>query len=108
MKRKLLLIAIFLGIIVVGTNGVLKAYESQKKVSGVVTDTTGKALEKVEVLIKGTITGAYTDAEGKYVIYTSASGVLVFSKKGMKTQEITVGNQTEINVVMHKTKEKKK
>ena len=58
--------------------------------------------------MKGTTVGTYTDAKGKYTIYASASVVLVFSKKGFKTQEMTVGDQTEIDVVMSKMKEKKR
>ncbi|GAB4109204.1 MAG: TonB-dependent receptor [Thermoflexibacter sp.] len=74
---------------------------AQKKVSGKVTDAEGgAALPGVTVVVKGTQTGTSTDVDGNYAISLPDGGsdVLIFSFVGYQTQEITVGNQTTINV----------
>ena len=70
-------------------------------IKGEVTDASGAPLPGVTVLIKGTTQGTITDFDGNYTISNvPASGTLVFSFVGMKSQEILVGNQTTINVVL--------
>ncbi|WP_425504307.1 SusC/RagA family TonB-linked outer membrane protein [Rhabdobacter roseus] len=55
----------------------------------------------VSVVIKGTTQGTNTDADGKFRISVpSASSVLVFSAVGFVTQEITVGNQSAVNITL--------
>lgn len=55
----------------------------------------------VTVQVKGTTIGAITDVNGKYSITTPVNATtLVFSYIGMKTQEVEIGNRTEINGVM--------
>ena len=52
-------------------------------------------------MIKGTTIGTSTDFNGNYSINNIKVGdVLVFSFIGFNTQEITVGNNTTINVVL--------
>ena len=79
------------------------AWAQEKRVSGKVTSTEdGSSLPGVSVVIKGTTKGIVTDALGLYEL-TVPSGkgtVLVFSFVGTKTQEVSVGNQSEINVVL--------
>ncbi|NOU60782.1 SusC/RagA family TonB-linked outer membrane protein [Marinifilum caeruleilacunae] len=72
----------------------------QKSVTGTVTEESGMSLPGVSVVVKGTTVGTVTDVDGKYEIAADESGVLVFSFVGMTTQEITVGSQTVIDVVM--------
>ncbi|PWJ59631.1 TonB-linked SusC/RagA family outer membrane protein [Dyadobacter jejuensis] len=70
-------------------------------ISGKVTDADGMGLPGVSILVKGTSTGVPTDVEGNYSIQApSKDAVLVFSMIGMTPQEITVGNQTTINVIL--------
>lgn len=72
---------------------------AQSKISGQVTSKTdGSALPGVSVLLKGTNTGVQTDADGNYTITADKKQILVFTYIGMKSQEILVGNQTNINV----------
>ena len=53
----------------------------------------------VSVSIKGTTQGTITDTNGKYsIVVPDQSSVLVFSFVGMITQEVTVGNQTVVDV----------
>lgn len=75
--------------------------QKKRNVSGRVTDTSGDFLPGVTVVIKGTINGTITDANGNY----SFSGIpenatLIFSFVGMKTQEFVLGNNSVINVAM--------
>ncbi len=78
------------------------ALGQQRTVTGVVTSVEdGSPLIQLAVQIKGTQTGVVTDAEGRYTIRVAGSeSVLVFTYTGYETQEITVGEQTTINVVM--------
>jgi iron complex outermembrane receptor protein len=79
----------------------------QQTVKGVVTEAGGgTALPGVGVLIKGTTLGTSTDFDGKYSLDKVKTGdVLVFSYVGFKTQEITVGNSTIINVALEESTE---
>ena len=70
-------------------------------VSGKVTDSSGSPLPGVTVVIKGTTQGSITDAGGNYYLKNiSSDAVLAFSFVGMKTQEIPIGTQMNINVVL--------
>lgn len=73
---------------------------AQTTVTGTVSDAeTGEPLPGVNVLIKGTGTGATTNLEGGYRVQVSdPDAVLVISFIGYTRQEIRVGNQTTINV----------
>ena len=75
--------------------------QQQKSISGKVTDSTGGLLPGVSVVVKGTTNGTITDANGNYSISNApANSTLMFSFVGMKTQEITVGSKTTINVTL--------
>ena len=74
---------------------------AQSSVSGKVTDKTGDPLVGVNVLVKGTTTGTMTELDGSWSLPDVKSGaVLVFSSIGYATQEVTVGSQKLINVVL--------
>ena len=81
---------------------VMKANPSQSStVSGVVTSATdGEPLIGVSVQVKDTGTGSITDIDGKYSVKASKGQVLVFSYVGFVTQEIEVGNNPVVNVVL--------
>ncbi len=72
-----------------------------KDVSGKVTDASGEPLPGVTVVVQGTTKGTVTDFDGNYTISdVQADETLVFSFVGMKAQEVGVGSQSTINVVM--------
>jgi len=73
---------------------------AQSTIKGKIVDGTGQALPGVNVIIKGTTVGTSTDADGVFTISAGSTDVLVFSFIGYATQEIMVGAQTNINVVM--------
>jgi len=75
--------------------------QQQRSVSGKVTDTSGQPLPGVTIVIKGTTQGTVTNADGKYSLTSIPDdATLVFSFVGMRTEEVVVGNQTNINVEM--------
>lgn len=69
-------------------------------ISGVVKDGFNEPLIGVSVHLDGTTQGTLTDIDGKYTVSASKGQVLVFSFVGMKTQKITVGNQTVVDVLL--------
>ena len=78
------------------------AYAQNRTVSGTVTGSDdGLPLPQVSVLLKGTTTGVPTNIDGEYRISVPESGgTLVFSFLGYVTQEVEIGNQAVINVVL--------
>ena len=75
--------------------------QQQKTVSGTVTDDSGQTLPGVAVVVKGTTQGTVTNVDGEYSIsIIPENAVLQFSFMGMRAQEITVGNQTRIDITM--------
>lgn len=77
------------------------SYAQQRSVSGKVTDTSNQPLPGVTVVVKGTTQGTVTNADGDYTLTSIPdNATLVFSFVGMRTQEVTVGNKTSIDVTM--------
>ncbi|MBN7816957.1 SusC/RagA family TonB-linked outer membrane protein [Algoriphagus pacificus] len=80
----------------------VNAFQTSNQVTGVVTsDFDGLPIPGVVVLVKGTSQGSVTDVDGKYSIQVpGAESVLIFSLIGFESQEITVGSQSQINVIL--------
>ena len=77
------------------------SFTQEKTISGEVTSAIdGLPLPGVNVVVKGTSTGAQTDFDGKYSINASSGDVLVFSFVGMKQVEATVGANNAVNITM--------
>lgn len=82
------------------TVSVVSAQE-QITVKGKVTDGADhSSLPGVNVLVKETKQGVSTDINGDYTLTTQKGNTLVFSFVGMKSIEIVVGDQKEINVAL--------
>lgn len=77
----------------------LFTYSQGRVISGTVTGEDGKGIPGVTVLLVGTSTGTVTDLDGKYNI-SANQGVLRFSYIGFATQEVTIGTQNTINIVL--------
>lgn len=76
---------------------------SQKTVTvtGTVSDAEGERIPGVTIVVQGKGTGTVTDIDGNYRLSNvSSSDILVFSFIGLQTQEIEVGNQPIIDVVL--------
>lgn len=79
----------------------LWSFGQSKNLQGVVTLENGSPIPGVSVVVKGTTNGTITDANGNYSLSNvSENATLQFSFVGMKSQEIVVGNQSRINVVI--------
>ena len=76
-------------------SGVLSA----QQISGNISDETGP-LPGATVVVAGTSTGVVADFDGNYSISANSGDVLVFSFVGYSAQEVTVGNQTTIDIVL--------
>ena len=77
---------------------------AQNRVVGTVRDDIGPVIG-ASVMEKGTQNGAVTDLDGNYVITVKPGATLVFSSIGYATQEIEVGNQSTINVLLQEDTE---
>jgi len=67
-------------------------------ISGMVLDSDNDPVIGANVLVKGTTRGTVTDIDGSFTIDAQPEDVLVISYLGFETQEIVVGNQTNISV----------
>lgn len=70
-------------------------------IKGVVRDAAGGALPGVNVLIKDSQSGTVTDPDGGFSLNIDGdNGILVFSFVGYNTQEISIGNQSFLEITM--------
>lgn len=75
----------------------------EKRISGrIISSEDQQGLPGVSILVKGTNTGTVTDADGKYSINVPDNGAtLVFSYVGYTSQEIAIGANSILDVVMN-------
>ncbi len=72
-----------------------------RTITGTIVDSGGEPLIGVTISVKGTSVGTITDAAGNYSLSdVPEDATLVFSYIGMTTQEIVIGNQTTINIIL--------
>ncbi|MCK0146234.1 TonB-dependent receptor [Arenibacter sp. F26102] len=74
--------------------------QAQQIISGTVADESGQPLPGVNVLVKGTTTGAVADFDGNYTIKAEEGSVLEFRYLGFIAQSVQVGKSTTIDVVL--------
>ena len=77
-------------------------YAQNKTITGTVTDSKQEPLIGVNVMLKGNSTvGTITDIDGNYTLSVpSDKAVLVYSYIGYTSQEVTVGQQSTINILL--------
>ncbi|MDJ1493033.1 TonB-dependent receptor [Cytophagaceae bacterium DM2B3-1] len=97
--KQVTLLLLFL-ILYLSSNSILA--QSGRRIQGKVKSTeTGEEIPGVSVIIKGTTQGTTTNATGDFSIDVPGSDViLVFSSIGFTTEEIPVGQQTNLSVSM--------
>ncbi|WP_439489038.1 SusC/RagA family TonB-linked outer membrane protein [Algoriphagus sp.] len=96
--KKVLSIA-FAMVMVLGLSAFAQA--QQRILKGVVTAASdGLPMPGVTILDKSTKTGTTTNVDGEYSISVDTNSILVFSFIGYASQEIPVGNQSELNVLL--------
>lgn len=76
-------------------SGVLSA----QQISGNISDETGP-LPGATIIVQGSTTGTVADFDGNYSISAGTGDVLVFSYVGFSAQEVPVGGQNTIDVVL--------
>ena len=79
--------------------------QSSRTIKGVVRDSKGDGIIGANIMIKGTKHGVITDVIGEYHIKAEKGDVLVVSYLGYKTQEITVDNESTINITLQEDTE---
>lgn len=88
-------------IVIVPANSEVISDQSQKSITGKVTDSTGGGLPGVSAVVKGTTIGTITDTDGKFKLTIPADAkTLTFSFVGMKIQEIQIAGKSTFDVVM--------
>jgi TonB-linked SusC/RagA family outer membrane protein len=71
--------------------------QSERRVTGKVTDQAGMAIPGASIIIKGTTIGTVTDTNGNFSITNvTEKNILVCSFIGMKSQEIAIGNKATV------------
>uniref|UniRef100_UPI00404A0E79 SusC/RagA family TonB-linked outer membrane protein n=2 Tax=Flavobacterium sp. TaxID=239 RepID=UPI00404A0E79 len=75
------------------------SFAQEKTITGVVIES-GQPLPGVTIVVKGTSNGTETDFDGKYSITAKKGDVIEFSYIGLKSQLITVGDQSIVNITM--------
>ncbi len=72
--------------------------QNTKRITGVVTDQRGETIIGANIVEKGTTNGTVTDFDGKFSLEVNENAIITISYIGYLTKEITVGNQTVLNV----------
>jgi len=95
MRKILLLVLIFCA-------GLQFTYAQNIQVGGTVTSAQDASpIPGASIKIKGTSTGVITNADGKFTISVAdKNAVLEISFVGMKTKEVTIGEQTMLNITL--------
>lgn len=85
-------------LIIVGSSELM---QPDRRVTGKVTNKTGDPLPGVTIVVKGTTSGVITDMNGNYSLGNlPQNAVLIYSFVGMAPQEVAVGSQSTINIVL--------
>ena len=74
----------------------------ERTISGkIISATDNQGLPGVNVVEKGTTNGTVTDVDGEYTLTVTSNATIVFSSVGFVAEEITVGNQSVVNLTMY-------
>lgn len=74
------------------------AQQQKKSISGVVVDKAGMPIMGANIIETGTTNGTITDLDGKFSLTVNENVVLHISFIGYISQEIAIGNQTNLNI----------
>ena len=79
----------------------LISYGQEQTITGTVVSAADNVpLPGASIIIKGTTTGTQTDFDGNYTINANNGDVLVFSYLGYNSEEVTVSNETTLNIAL--------
>src|SRR4051794_7034451 len=71
---------------------------AQSTVTGTVTDEKGSPVAAASIVIKNTKKGTEADENGRFTITAVSNDVLVVSAVNFASQEVKVGNQTQLTI----------
>lgn len=74
--------------------------QATKRVTGTVTDINGEVIIGANIIEKGTTNGVITDIDGNFTIDIPANKVIQISYIGYVSQEISIGKQNHIQIVL--------
>ena len=97
-KRLLTSLCAFAAVFALSGTGAAYAQNDVRQVQGQVLDENSEPIVAATIIVKGTTAGVTTDVKGKFALYCKPSDVLVFSYLGYDPMEVTVGNQSVIDV----------
>lgn len=80
-------------------------HAQNRQVSGRIVDTMGEEVIGASVIEKGTTKGTISDINGEFTIAVASDAILQISYIGYKAQDIPVGNNTFLNVVLETDEE---
>lgn len=83
----------------------VEATQQARGITGSVLDDRGESIIGANVLEKGTTNGTITDFDGKFTLNVQPGAVLEVSFIGYVTQQITVGNQNSLRIVLKEDSE---
>ncbi|MDR2763813.1 MAG: TonB-dependent receptor [Tannerella sp.] len=79
----------------------LEPQQSRIQITGTIVDQTGEPVIGVNIVEKGaTANGTVTDMDGKFSLAVSPEATLVVSYIGYVTQDIAVGNRTQLQIIL--------
>lgn len=96
MKCKIFLLWMVMGILFS-----LQAFSQARLITGKVTDQKGNPVPRASITVKGSTTGVSADDNGSFSINIPGNKtVLIISAVGFQYQEITAGNNTQLNITL--------
>ena len=84
-----------------------KSYSTQqaKTITGTITDKEGNPIIGANVVVKGTTNGTITNIDGNFSLTANKGSILQISYIGFITQEVTVGSNSTLSVVLKEDSE---
>ncbi len=79
--------------------------QNKRKISGTVKDATGTPVIGANVVVKGTTIGNVTDIDGRFNLEIPENATLTISYIGYLTQEIAVGNRSDLSIQLKEDSE---
>jgi TonB-linked SusC/RagA family outer membrane protein len=71
-----------------------------QSVTGKVTDENGEGLPGVNILVKGTTTGAISDAKGAFSVNANKNASLILTYVGFSTKEVAINGRTSLTITL--------
>ena len=80
----------------------LNAKSQKRTITGKVVDSSGSPIPNVTVRLKGARGGTSTQENGTFHLSAASNDVLLITNVGFDAQEVRIGNQENLTIVMHR------